>query len=237
MPICPNQHAVDDGIEYCEECGSRVATSTLAPPPAPASAPPSPSADLMWSCGACGVFQSTSRYCEACGEPNPAHPDYIDDSTDEIPEQSRAPEPPPPPPEAPAPPRQWTVVASADRVFFDRMRSHDGPDATNLRFPAVYPPRTFTLDAEQVFIGRRSRSRGIDPDIDLSAAPEDSGVSHAHAALISTPEGLSVVDVGSSNGTYVNGADEPITPNAPVPLKDGDRVQLGAWTTLTVHYD
>lgn len=175
-----------------------------------------------------------SRYCEACGEPNPAHPDYADEPTDPIQQQIRTPEPPQPPPEPPAA-RGITITATADRTFFDRMQSHDGPDARTLTFPAVYPPRTFTLTAEQVFIGRRSKSRGIEPDIDLSAAPEDSGVSHAHAAIIHTDGRWCLVDVGSANGTYLNTATEPIPANTPTQLSDGDRIHVGAWTTLTVN--
>jgi pSer/pThr/pTyr-binding forkhead associated (FHA) protein len=43
-----------------------------------------------------------------------------------------------------------------------------------------------------------------------------------------------VVDQNSTNGTTVNGSDEPIQPFVPVPLQDGDRVHVGAWTTITV---
>ena len=114
------------------------------------------------------------------------------------------------------------------------MRAHEGPDSATIQFPAVYPPRHFPLVRDQLFIGRRSRSRGIEPDVDLSAAPEDSGVSHAHAAIISTDAGWALVDVGSANGTYLNGNAEPIPVNVPTPLQLGDRIHLGAWTTLTV---
>jgi hypothetical protein len=44
-----------------------------------------------------------------------------------------------------------------------------------------------------------------------------------------------VVDQDSTNGTTINGADEPIQPFVPVPLKSGDRVHVGAWTTITLH--
>jgi len=43
-----------------------------------------------------------------------------------------------------------------------------------------------------------------------------------------------VVDLGSANGTYVNDSATAIEPNLPVPVKDGDRVHLGAWSTLTL---
>jgi pSer/pThr/pTyr-binding forkhead associated (FHA) protein len=52
--------------------------------------------------------------------------------------------------------------------------------------------------------------------------------------LIAQRDGTwSVIDRGSSNGTSVNG--QEIAAGAPVLLRDGDRVCVGAWTTLTVH--
>ncbi len=80
-----------------------------------------------------------------------------------------------------------------------------------------------------------SRSRGIEPEIDLTGPPEDAGVSHSHAALVSTPDGgWAVVDLGSSNGTYINDSTTPIAPNKPIPVKEGDQIHVGAWTTLTL---
>jgi hypothetical protein len=225
MRTCPNDHPVAADLVYCEECGSRADLEPSLPP-----ARVSPEQPQTWSCQSCGTDQSMSRFCEACGASNPGHPGYV-----AIDDADSAATPAPPNDTAPAPERTWTIVASADRTYFDQMQSHDGPDAGGLKFPSVYPPRTFTLDRTQVFIGRRSRNQGIDPDIDLSAAPEDSGVSHAHAALIATDDGWSVVDVGSANGTYLNGASEPIPVETPVALTTGDRIQLGAWTTLTLH--
>jgi predicted component of type VI protein secretion system len=63
--------------------------------------------------------------------------------------------------------------------------------------------------------------------------PADSGVSREHAKLIAGPDGnWSVVDLGSTSGTLVNGSE--ITPGEAVPLRDGDRLNLGAWTMITM---
>jgi pSer/pThr/pTyr-binding forkhead associated (FHA) protein len=76
-------------------------------------------------------------------------------------------------------------------------------------------------------------SRGIDPEIDLTGPPADPGVSRLHAMLIEAADGTwSVVDPGSENGTLVNGKEIP--PGEAVPLRDGDRIHLGAWTALTI---
>jgi pSer/pThr/pTyr-binding forkhead associated (FHA) protein len=74
-------------------------------------------------------------------------------------------------------------------------------------------------------IGRRSASRGIEPEIDLTGPPADPGISHLHAVLLAEPHGgWAVLDPGSSNGTMVNGRD--ISAGERVALHEGDRI---AW--------
>ncbi|MGH3646293.1 MAG: FHA domain-containing protein [Micromonosporaceae bacterium] len=134
-----------------------------------------------------------------------------------------------------APAKEAAVVVVADPAYFEKVRAASGPDADTLRFPAYCPERRFGLRGEQVVIGRRSRSRGIAPDIDLVGPPEDPGVSHVHAMLVAQPDGgWAVVDLGSANGTYVNDSPDAIKENTPIPLKSGDHVHLGAWTKLTL---
>ena len=107
-------------------------------------------------------------------------------------------------------------------------------DAASIDFPAYCPERRFQLCGTEMRIGRRSRSRRLEPEIDLTGPPTDPGISHLHAAFVATEDGTwSVLDRGSANGTQVNGRE--IAAGEPVPLRDGDRVCLGAWTTLTVH--
>ncbi|WP_322899769.1 FHA domain-containing protein [Actinacidiphila rubida] len=129
----------------------------------------------------------------------------------------------------------WTVVVAADREYFTAMMARSGPDAQALYFPAFSPEVRLPLDGHQVTIGRRRHSTGEAPDIDLSRAPEDPGVSHQHAVLVRQADGTwSVVDQDSTNGTTVNLAEESIRPYTPVPLAEGDRVHVGAWTTITL---
>jgi hypothetical protein len=130
----------------------------------------------------------------------------------------------------------WAAVVSADRAHFDAVQQQDGPDAADIAFPAYCPDRRFSLTGAQVRIGRRSRSRGLEPEIDLTGPPADPGVSHLHAVLLAQPDGgWAVVDPGSTNGTTVNEDMEPIKTDIAIPLRDGDRIHVGAWTTITVH--
>jgi predicted component of type VI protein secretion system len=124
-------------------------------------------------------------------------------------------------------------VVTADRAYYDRVLAAGGPDADTLDFPAYCPPRRFQLTGTEMRIGRRSVSRGLDPEIDLSGPPPDPGVSHLHAVLIAQPDGTwAVLDPGSANGTQVNGGDIP--GGVKVPLHSGDQVHVGAWTLLTI---
>lgn len=61
----------------------------------------------------------------------------------------------------------------------------------------------------------------------------DSQVSRQHARLECTQSECYLVDLGSSNGTYLN--TEKLQPNSPVLLKDGDQIKIGPFSlTLSV---
>jgi serine/threonine protein kinase len=127
----------------------------------------------------------------------------------------------------------WTAVVAADRAYFDSVQAVNDQDAQSVVFPEHFQERRFELAGTEVRIGRRSVSRHIEPEIDLTGPPLDPGLSRLHAVLIPRPDrGWSVVDPGSENGILVNGKDIP--PREPVPLRDGDRIHLGAWTVITI---
>jgi pSer/pThr/pTyr-binding forkhead associated (FHA) protein len=124
-------------------------------------------------------------------------------------------------------------VVTADRAYYDSVIAEGGPDAASIEFPGYCPERRFRLAGREMRIGRRSVSRGLEPEIDLTGPPADPGVSHLHALLIAEPDGTwAVLDPGSANGTIVNGGE--IVTSVRVPLHDGDRICVGAWTVLTM---
>jgi len=157
----------------------------------------------------------------------------------------------PPPAASPAPPAEsgpasppmasfpypqatWTAVVAADRAYYDRVQAVTGPEGAAVAFPGYCAERRFQLTGNQMQIGRRSVSRGLAPEIDLTGPPADPGISRLHAVLIAMPDGnWAVLDPGSANGTLVNGSEIGIGDQ--VPLHDGDRINLGAWTAITVH--
>jgi pSer/pThr/pTyr-binding forkhead associated (FHA) protein len=56
-------------------------------------------------------------------------------------------------------------------------------------------------------------------------------ISRCHALLLVRPEGSVLIDLDSTNGTWVNGI--PAPPDEAVPLTDGDTITLGR---LVAHY-
>ncbi|MFP8943433.1 FHA domain-containing protein [Streptomyces fenghuangensis] len=184
------------------------------------------------------------------GQPDYGRSDYGQQPGYGYPQQPPAPQPPqqqpqqhhqppqhhqqgPPPQQQPA---NWAVTVGPDHEYFTAMMRRSGPEAAGLNMPAYTAEQRVQLSGPQVTIGRRRHSTGESPDIDLGRSPEDPGVSHQHAVLVRQPDGSwSVVDQDSTNGTTINGAEDPIQPFVPVPLQEGDRVHVGAWTTITLH--
>jgi hypothetical protein len=203
---CPKGHASTTD-DFCDTCGVRIdATVAVAPPPSAAAA----------SCPHCGAPQSTGagRFCEDCG---------YDHSTGKVPVLDTA------PPTVVSPVTAgWTATIAVDREYFEE-NAIEG-----VTFPADAPARTVGLPPPQIRIGRRSTSKGTTPEIDL--ADSDPGVSHNHALLTLSVDGAWLVsDLGSTNGTYLNDEQQPLTAGETRTLKAGDRVHVGAWTTITLH--
>ena len=208
MPACPEGHESADP-DWCDVCGL-----ALGPPPPPVP-PPTP------ACPVCGNALD-GRFCERCGHdstaPAPGHP------------RTGAPA------AASSPvPTTWRAVVRADPDWFAVVRGQNGAVAATPEFPRYAPERRYVLSGDRMTIGRRSRTRGTAPDIDL--AELDPAVSAAHALLVARSEGWDLVDLGSSNGTTLAVEDGPIRPHTPVPLPDGAVVRLGAWTTITLTAD
>jgi hypothetical protein len=211
VPVCPSGHD-STATDYCDVCGLVLG----APAPAPVSSPAAAAPAEGMTCRSCGEPRE-GRFCEECGFDNDL--------------------PTPPPASSPPPARQavWTAVVRADRAWFDEVRRREGSEAADMEFPRYCPERRFELDREQIAIGRRSRSRGTNPEIDLGSPPLDPGVSAQHAVLVARPDGgWDVVDLGSTNGTSVGETTEVIAPNTPVPVAAGVPIRLGAWTVITL---
>lgn len=89
-----------------------------------------------------------------------------------------------------------------------------------------YPTPILVYPKAETILGRRDPSTGMMPDVDLTTyAGYRLGVSRKHAVIQLKQKRLEIYDLGSSNGTFVNGA--RLEPHKPVVLRDGDEITLG----------
>jgi pSer/pThr/pTyr-binding forkhead associated (FHA) protein len=79
----------------------------------------------------------------------------------------------------------------------------------------------YEFDQARILVGR---GRGADVRLPHRA------VSVRHATIEHGPRGYSIVDHGTTNGTYVSGA--RIVPGRPKPLRDGDRIEIGGFSLV-----
>jgi pSer/pThr/pTyr-binding forkhead associated (FHA) protein len=87
----------------------------------------------------------------------------------------------------------------------------------------------------EVYLGRLDAAHGIFPDLDLTAdGGLEEGVSRRHAKVHQKGNRFYIEDVGSANGTFLNG--QRLTPYLPHPLQNGDEVQLGR-LELIIEFD
>lgn len=133
--------------------------------------------------------------------------------------------------ESPAPAAAtWEAIVTADRGQFDRLAT------AGVSFPEDYGERRFPLREGENRIGRSRGHPGEPaPEIDLGVPPLDPGMSRLHAVLERHVDGGCVLrDLGSTNGTTLGDDPAPIPPHTDVPVADGDRIRVGAWTTIAV---
>jgi hypothetical protein len=197
---------------------------------------PAPACAAVEHCPSCGTDRA-GKFCEVCGFDFSTETAAAGSAVAAATAEAAEPRPiaatgePLEPAAASGP--VWMAVVNADRDYFETVIAAGGPDAASVQFPAYCPERRFRLAGREMRIGRRSSSRGLEPEIDLTGPPTDPGISHLHAVLTAGHDGgWSVTDPGSSNGTQVNGSD--IAVGVPVTLHDGDRIGLGGWTVVRI---
>jgi hypothetical protein len=225
---CPNGHTSGDP-EWCDTCGAPMGaaagTTAAAPPSPPMSSAPLSTTVAPVSCPHCAAMNSADNlFCESCGY------DFV---TGQIPDPIAAPLVEEPPSSQPAPAAgTWVVVIEVDPVW----HALKGELADRALPPAS--TSTVSLTQHASLVGRTSQSRGLRPEVALDT---DTAVSRRHAQLILEADKLSVVDLSSTNGTFVldggvvpTEASEPLAPGVSAVLDDGDQIFVGAWSRLTV---
>ncbi|MEA2196654.1 MAG: hypothetical protein QOJ25_705 [Solirubrobacteraceae bacterium] len=216
--VCPNGH-ISATLDWCDTCGDPIEAAS---PPASDLASISDEVDTSPAtrrepCPLCLAPRSgDDRYCEGCGYDFLARAAPAAEPSDEGSGATVV--------------ATWEAIVSADRQQFDALGNQ------GIEFPAGRVERRYPLTLELVRIGRsRGRAGEEIPEIDLTGADADPGASHLHAALERQDDGAYALrDLGSTNGTTVNDDPAPVSKQVTRPLADGDRIRLGAWTTVTL---
>ena len=200
--------------------------AVVSPPSSPAAQVPaaSPEDGPLTNCPNCGLANAADNlFCEQCG---------YDFTTGQAPPEPQVASPPVEPAPHLGSNVKWVVVVEVDREWFGlkgSLADQPCPPASS---------STIALTQHTALIGRSSQSRDIHPEIALDG---DTGVSRRHAQLVRSGDDLAVLDLSSTNGTYlVRVGSDPteetaaVEPGLSTPLHDGDRVYVGAWSRLTI---
>jgi pSer/pThr/pTyr-binding forkhead associated (FHA) protein len=241
-PFC--QFENEDGALFCEQCKSDLGSVPQAPPPVP---PPLPEPVPM-----AAIVEESVPMAAVVDAPQP--PPVPEFAAPPLPETPPAPPPapameaapppppvpameaapPPPPVEAPPPP---PVVAAAPApppapvapppapVSAAPLAADAKPHLVVLRGQKIN--QEFPIYEGHNFIGRADE-KPVDIDLEDQEPPEKVWTSRQHAMINFDNGTLTIEDLNSANGTYVNRA--KIHPGQPRQLNVNDVIQIG-----TVH--
>ncbi|MGI5845284.1 MAG: FHA domain-containing protein [Candidatus Xenobium sp.] len=228
--VCGSENL--EGSAYCEDCGARlpqgipavtqeapavplaapasfpapVAESVPSPAPAPAPAPmpqPAPQAPVPDVQPVSGTIR-----CVACGAENPSSESYCEDCGASLTAARAEVETPSPVAAVPV-----AIEAAAPAA------------SPRPRLSLVDGGGEFLLDRDVMALGRRSPADSIFPEIDLTEADTESYISRRHGRIVRQEGRILYEDVGSSNGSFLNG--NRLTAGVQAEIHEGDRLRLG----------
>ncbi len=114
-----------------------------------------------------------------------------------------------PPPEAPPPAPTAAMVKAKLTIVRGGRQGHE-----------------FALENGNNLVGRWDPETGAFPEVDMEADDPEAKISRKHALIRIEGVKITVEDIGSLNGTYVN-RQPRLAPGNPIELKSGDEVIIG----------
>ncbi len=187
-------------------------------------------------------------YCDGCGAKLNA---AATDASASAPAAAPAPEAPKPeaPAEAAAPEAPAAETAKPAEAPTGELAPASPPAAAPAAAPSGAPmafkatlkvirggrkDQEFPLEDGNNLVGRWDPDTGSFPEVDLDADDPEAKISRKHALIRIADGKITVEDIGSLNGTYVNRGAR-LTPGTAVELKTGDEVIIGkTFLKLTV---
>jgi pSer/pThr/pTyr-binding forkhead associated (FHA) protein len=192
-----------DGLDYCDGCGAKLAAASV------------PTGGEPGAGTAPGATQTTvdTAPTEAAAEAPAESPPPSEVPTGEIkppPEASTAAAAAAPAAEAPAPAGATSASARAKLQVVRGGRKG----------------QEFPLEDGNNLVGRWDPETGSFPEVDLDQDDPEAKISRKHALIRFDGGKITVEDIGSLNGTYVN-RQPRLMPGNPVELKSGDEIIIG----------
>lgn len=181
----------------CQSCGRKYRPGTL-------------------FCSECGAYLVTGGTLQTDPLPEEDLPASEASPWASVPVEEPSVTSPIPPPRAPRRPETPRGVEELDATPLIPLRVRIISTGREIQLPS----------GAEVQIGRLDAAHGIFPDLDLTSDVRlKDGVSRRHCKIHRRGSIYLVEDVGSSNGTFLNGL--RLSPYLLYELKDGDELQLG----------
>jgi len=188
-----------DGLDYCDGCGAKLAAG------AAGTAAAAPAAAAPEAAPAAAPAESGDANAAPAAEAATAEAPKSEAPTGEI-KPEAAPESAPPAPTA----------AAAGAPFKAKLSVVRGGRKG----------QEFPLEDGNNLVGRWDPETGSFPEVDLDADDPEAKISRKHALIRIDGGKITIEDIGSLNGTYVN-RQPRLSPGSPVELKSGDEVIIG----------
>jgi len=202
-----------DGLDYCDGCGAKLEASVAQQTAAPASA----------ATGSPGPAPEPATVTETA----PAGAAAESPTTPVSAAESTAVSAPPAAGEEP----------SAAKAPTGEMRAGAAPAAVAAPpfkaklaiirgVPQEQRGHEFELELGNNLVGRWDPETGAFPEVDMEQFDPEAKISRKHALIRIEGNRVTIEDIGSLNGTYVN-RQPRLQPGNPLDLKDGDEIIIG----------
>jgi FHA domain len=186
-----------DGLDYCDGCGAKLAAAAGSSAPAPAAAAPEAASAAAPTEGT----DANAAPASADGAPAAEAP------PSEAPTGEIKPE---------AAPESAPTAAAAGAPFKAKLSVVRGGRKG----------QEFPLEDGNNLVGRWDPETGSFPEVDLDADDPEAKISRKHALIRIDAGKITIEDIGSLNGTYVN-RQPRLSPGSPAEIKSGDEVIIG----------
>lgn len=251
MRVCPNCHAVvRETANFCDNCGYAFRVVSAQPAAGPSAASQGSAMKVVpGTCSSCGYLNVPGEmFCQNCGvqlapvtsapPPPPTSNAQVNSSTVPEPANDRCPTCG----FQTNPGDIFCQNCGAPKSLAAAILSEASSQLTEPATVEQHPKLTIKLiirpSSEAIFldmerdewlVGRSDPVRGIFPEVDLiSHDGEKSGVSRRHARMVVQGGQCFILDLNSTNFTFLNG--EKLLPGQLYPLKDGDEIRFGLLT-------